>query len=156
MSMSSGISTGRLLRSRALARGIVPHVVEDVEPLTGVCHPQPLHVREDLVRAAPAVVSAVVLHRTCSLTSSVSWRNESIVREGVRLELESSCLPIARAMKPSTITVMNTGEAADEFVFDYQALAAGWTSVADLRTLGDHQEAQSVPAIVPAADAPTA
>jgi hypothetical protein len=53
------------------------------------------------------------------------------------------------------ISVMNTGEATDDFTFDYQGLASGWTSVADLSSLGDHEEAQASPAIAPAADAPT-
>jgi M6 family metalloprotease-like protein len=53
------------------------------------------------------------------------------------------------------ITVMNTGEATDDFAFDYQGLAAGWTSAVDRRTLGDHEEVQASPAIVPAANAPT-
>lgn len=53
------------------------------------------------------------------------------------------------------ITVMNTGEATDDFAFDYRGLAAGWTSVVDRRTLGDDEEVQASPAIVPAADAAT-
>lgn len=53
------------------------------------------------------------------------------------------------------VTVMNTGEATDDFSFDYEALPAGWTTVADVRTLTDHTQAQASPAVVPAADAPT-
>ncbi len=53
------------------------------------------------------------------------------------------------------IAVMNTGEAADDFVFGYLGLPPGWTSVDDGRALGDHEEGHASPVIVPAADAPT-
>ena len=53
------------------------------------------------------------------------------------------------------IPVMNTGEATDTFLFDYEGLPSGWTSVAARQTLAEHVDGQTQPVLVPAADAPT-
>lgn len=53
------------------------------------------------------------------------------------------------------VSVMNTGEETDTFLFFYEGLPSGWSAVTHRQALDDHEQIGTQAAITPAADAPT-